>query len=480
MAGLFGVLDVARRGVAATSYGVRTTGHNIANVNTPGYSRQRAVLEASLPFPTGAGNLGSGVDVVTVERFHDGFVEAQLLQHGSLFGSSDAQARALAQIEELLAERDGEGIAGALGRLYDAFSDLASAATPGAPIERGQVRAAAQSLVDVLRGLDAQLREQMSAVNDEIEGLLPEVNRLTGEIRDLGQAIARAEVTQPANDLRDRRDEALRELAGLVDIRTYEDERGNLSVTLSNGLPLVEGGFQRTLTTTPDVANPFDVGFSRVLYSDGVTTVDVTDQIGGGRVGGLLRARDTQLAAAIRSLDTVAYNLADRVNAVHAAGVGLNGASGNFFAAPAALEDAARNLALDPAILASPDAIAAGLTPAASDNRNALALAALRNVSAPLTLPGDPLGSPSGPTRSILEHVASIVADVGTQARGFQAARSQQERLLETLQNQRDEVSGVSLDEEVTRLVELQAAFRANARVISVVDRLLEDVLSIL
>jgi flagellar hook-associated protein 1 FlgK len=480
MAGLFGVLDVARRGVAASSYGVRATGHNIANVNTPGYSRQRTVLEASLPLPTGAGMLGTGVDVVSVERITDGFVQGQLLRHGSLFGASDAQAQALARVEELLADRDGSGLASSLSALYDAFSDLASAATPGAPIEREQLRGVAQSLIDTVHEIDRQLRDQMAALNHEIEGVVPEIDRLAGEIRDLNVEIARLEVEAPANDLRDRRDEALRELAGLVDVRTFEDERGRLSVTLSSGLSLVEGGFQRQLAAVPDPTNPFDVGFSRIEYRDGAVAFDVTDQIGGGRLGGLLRARDAHLPAAVRSLDTVAYNLATSVNAVHAAGVGLDGNVGDFFAAPAAVEDAARSLALDAAIEASPDAIAAGLTSAASDNRNALALAALRETAAPLTLPGDPLGSPSGPTRTVLEHVSTVIADVGSRTRAMNAARSQEERLLETLQNQRDQISGVSLDEEVTHLVELQAAFRANSRVISVVDRLLEDVLSLL
>ena len=478
MAGLFGVLDVARRGLAATSVGVRTTGHNIANVNTPGYSRQRVQLEASLPLPTGEGPLGTGVEVAGVTRITDAFVQGQLLRHGSLAGSSDAQAGALSQVEELLADRDGTGLSSMLSKLYDSFSDLATATTGGAPTERVAVRTAAQSLVDTLHGLDQQLRDQMSSLNREVEGTIPEVNRLSGEIRDLNLEIARSEVNAPANDLRDRRDEALKELAGLVDIRTFEDERGNLSVTLSNGLPLVEGGFQRLLSTTPDTANAFDVGFSRIQYQSGTAVSDVTDQIGGGKLGGLLRARDTLLPGAIRSLDTVAYNLATSVNAVHGAGVGLNGASGDFFVQPAAVEDAARTLALDPAIAADPSAIAAGLTATASDNRNALALAALRDTAAPISLPGDPPGPPSGPTRTLLEHVSTVIADVGSQSRAMSAARDQQDRLLETLENRRDEVSGVSLDEEVTHLVELQAAFKANSRVVSVVDHLLDDLLN--
>jgi flagellar hook-associated protein 1 FlgK len=249
---------------------------------------------------------------------------------------------------------------------------------------------------------------------------------------------------------------------------------------LPSGLPLVEGQSARSLVPQGDPTNPFDPTFSRVIYDDGTNQIDVTDEIAGGELGGLLRARDTLLPAAIRSLDTLAYNLAVSVNTVHAAGVGLDGTVGDFFAAPTAVEDAARDLALEASVVASADAIAAGLTTGASDNRNALALAALRTSAAPLWLPGDPPGPASGPTRSVLEHAASIVADVGQQSRDLAQAQGQEERMLELLENRREQVSGVSLDEEVTNLIQLQAAFQANARVVAVIDRLLQDVVSIL
>jgi len=480
VSGLFGVLDIARSGLDTASLGVRTAGHNIANVNTPDYSRQRQVVAASMPIANGTGHLGSGVEQIVIERASDAFVDGQLLRQASLYGSNDAQAQALSLVEDVISDRSGEGLGAALSALYDAFGSLAAAATPGAPTEREQVRASAQSAIDTLHRLDAELRDQMRATDAAIDSLVPEVDRLARQIAELNLEISRQEISAPANDLRDRRDTALRQLAELVDVRTFEDERGRLSVTLSNGLPLVEAGFVRELATVADPANPFDVTFSRIEYRDATASFDVTDQIGGGRLGGLLRARDSHLSDAVRSLDTIAFNLAAGVNAVHSGGVGLDGSSGDFFAVLPAVEDAARDLALAPAILASPEAIAAGLGGGPSDNRNALALAALRDTAAPLYLPGDATGSPSGPSRTLSEHLSTVLSDVGARSRAMAAARQQQETLLESLRNRRDEVAGVSLDEEVTRLVELQAAFRANSRVVSVVDRLLDDVLSML
>ncbi len=480
MSGLFGVLDVANRGLSATQQGIRVTGHNIANVNTPGYSRQRQVLAASTPIERTNGHLGTGVEQRTIERITDRFVESQLLKQNGSAAASEAQAQALALVEQVLNEQDGKGIGAALSELYEAFSDLASAATPGAPAEREAVRAAARSLVQVVRGIDQQLRDLQASTNREIEGLVPEINSITGRIAELNEGIVRLELQAPANDLRDERDALLRELAATIEVDSFEDPKGSLTVLLPSGVPLVEGANARPLETVPDLANPFDPTFARIVFPDAGTNLDITDEVGGGSLGGLLRVRDTLIPSAIRSLDTLAYNLAESVNAVHAAGTGLDGTVGDFFAAPAAVEDAARNLDLEAAILASTDAIAGGLTSAPGDNRGALALAALRDSAAPLFLPGDPPGPATGPTRTLLEHAAAVVADVGQQARTFAQSSSQQARILEDLENRRDAISGVSIDEEMAGLIQLEAAFQANARVMSTVDRLLDDLLSIL
>ncbi len=480
MAGLFGVLDVAGRGLTAASLGIRTAGHNIANVETPGYSRQRQIVAATRPFPDAAGNLGTGVEPITVDRASDAFLQQQLMRQGSLLGAADAQAQALSRVEGTLNEQGGAGLSAALGAFYDAFDDLAAASTPGAPIEREALRAAAGSTIDVLHSLDGQLRSQQRDANAAIEAGVGEINRLIGQIDGLNVEIVKLEVRAPANDLRDQLDLALRELSQLVDIDTFEDGFGRTTVTLSNGLPLVEGGRARQLETLPDAANPFDPGFVRIRYRDGANQLDATAEIGGGRLGGLLRVRDDLVPAAIRSLDTVTYNLVSQVNAVHAAGVGLDGTTGDFFQALAGVEDAARDVALDPAIVASTDAIAAGTTTAASDNSNALELAKLRDARSALYLPGDPPGPPSGPTRTLIEHTSAIVADVGQQARSLETSREQQVRILNGLESRRDEVSSVSLDEETTRLIQLQAAFQANARVVSILDRLLDDVLEMI
>lgn len=480
MPGLFGVLDIAARSMFVTQSGLQTTSHNISNVDTPGYSRQRVLLEAARPITNARGNLGTGVEQTQVERVIDSFVQKQLVQERSAFGSLRTQADMLARVEEILNEQQLPGVAAGLSELYSAFADLASATTPGAPAEREGLRSVAQSLVETLHRTDAQLRELQGGANAAIDTVVDQINDLSVRIAALNDEIVRLETVSPANDFRDQRDALLAELAELAPVTHFEQTNGSVVVLLSGSMPLAEGNRAHALQTAPDLANPFNPSFSRIFYDLNGVNMDVTANVGSGELGGLLAARDSILPAAIRSLDTVAYNLAVGVNGVHAAGTGLDGTVGDFFTALPTVVDAARDITLDANIVARSDAIAAGLTSDPGDNRNALALSMLRDAASPLFLPGDLPGPASGPSRTLLGHAAQITADVGQQARSAQAGRVEREQALDLLRNRRDEISGVSIDEEMTSLIHLQAVFQANARVISTVQTLLDDVLGLL
>lgn len=477
MAGLFGILDVASRGLAVTQSGIRVTSHNVANAETPGYTRQRQVLAAGNPIESGQGAIGTGVEQLAIERVVDPLLLRQLADADARSAALDVEVDALSRIEAVWNEQAGDGLTARLSALFDAFDDLASAATPGAPVEREAVRAAAQQLVDAVQDADRALRDLQQEADRGAVQTLAEIDSLASEIALLNGEIVRAEAFGPANDLRDRRDALVRELARKVEISSFEEPNGSLVVMVSRGLALVDGVSARRLVAEPDPSHPFSPGFSRILFDDGTGQYDVTGEIGRGELGGWLAVRDGFAADAIRELDVLAYNLGVQVNVVHAAGVGIDGSSGDFFAAAAAVEDAARGLALDPAVVASADAIAAGLGTDPGDNRNALALAALRHTAAPIFQPGDPPGPASGPSRSVLQHAAATIGRVGTESRSLAAARDDQARAVGQLENRRDETSAVSLDEEMVQLVRLESAFQANARVVETLTRLLDSVL---
>ncbi len=484
---IFGVLDIASRGLLINQAGIRTTGHNIANASNPEYSRQRQILRAETPEVLQSGTLGTGVRQLSVERITDQFLFRSLTSEESSSGSTDVQANALAAIEEVFNEQSGGGLSPALTQFYNAFDDLVASTDETGAIEREQILVEANAVIAELQRMDSELRAQQQAVDRSLQNTAAEINDLAVRIQDLNDEIVRAEITAPANDLRDQRDQLVRDLSRRVDINTFEQDDGNLVVMMrANGLPLVEGPSVGTLTTTQDTSNPFDGTFVNVLFDDGANRVDVTASIGGGELGGALAVRDSIIPDAIRSLDTIAYNLVDSVNSLHNAGFALDGSTNvDFFTDLTAVEDAARDISLDAAIdadrIAAADALAPtpATVPFTGNRAVAEQIAGLRSGTITIALPGDPPGPASGPTRSLLDHTAATIADIGQQAATVQEAKAQQDRVLETLQNRRDQISGVSIDEEVVTLVRLQAAFQANARVIATVQQMLDDLVSV-
>lgn len=480
MSGLFGTLDTATRGLLVTQSGIRVTSHNTANVETPGYTRQRQVLVAALAIPHPAGAVGTGVEQQTIMRVSDDLLYRQLVAADARTTALDVEANALGVVQEIFNEQSVDGLGARISALYDAFEDVASATTPGAPVERDSLRTAAQSLIDTFRGMDTDLRRTLKDADRSAVALVESINGLAQDIATLNRAIVREEAVAPANDLRDRRDALVRELARKIEVSSFEQNDGSIVVMVARGLALVDGVTARSLVPQADLANPFDATVSRILFDIGPSQVDITDDIGGGELGGQVKVRDEIVPDVIRQLDTLAYNLATQVNSVHSFGVGLDGTVGNFFAQPAQVEDAANGLALDPAILASPDAIAAGFTTDPGDNRNALALAELRTTATAFYLPGDPPGPPSGASRTMLDAHSFLVGDIGERARVAESASTVQTNVLGELEARRDSVSGVSLDEEMIKLIRLQSAYQANARVITTIQSMLDTVVQLI
>ncbi len=499
MAGLFDTLGTATRGLQVVQSGLATTGHNIANADTPGYTRQRAVIEASLPQMTGAGAIGTGVEQISVERILDRFVAERLVRETSRQATLDTQASIYRQLESVVSSQEGEGLAGDLTSFFDALDDLSNAIAPGQEAERAQLVAAGQSLVDSIRRTDGQLRELQRGADRSISSVLNEVNAISAEIAALNQKIAVAEVTAPANDLRDQRDQLVLALAEKVDIALVTDNQGMLSVRISGGLPLVDKDIAARLDAVVDPAdpNPFDPSFVQVHYTGAGSSFDATSLLRGGELGGLIEARDAVLGGAIRQLDAFAYTVAERFNAIHRGGLGLvDGAAHDFFAdlsGQPSVNDAARNFALsadvDPSQGGSLGNIAAGSAAnpvtggpeaAPGDTTWVERLKDLRTTNVASYLAGDVPGTPTGTSTSLVSSLGRWIGDIGQGARSAERSLAQQDSVLTAVRNRRDEVSGVSIDEEVAELVKLQASFQANAKVLSTISTMLDDLFAAL
>lgn len=499
MAGLFDTLGTATRGLSVVQSGIATAGHNIANADTPGYTRQKSLIEATLPYQSGAGTIGTGVEQISVERVVDRFVAERMVRETSRQAELDTQASIYRQIESVVNSQDGGGLSGELTSFFDALDELSFASDPGQSAARTQLLSAGQSLADSIRRADAQLRSLQRDADRSITSVLGEVNAISAEIAALNRKIAAAEVTAPANDLRDQRDQLVLALAEKVDISLVTDNQGMLSVRISGGLPLVEKDTSAELQAVVDSANPnpFDPTFSQIYYGGAGSSFDATSLLRGGQLGGLIEARDGILGGAIRQLDGFAFTLAESVNQVHRGGLGLvDGNAHDFFAdlsAQTSVDDAARNFDLsadiDPSQGGTLLNIAAGAVanpvtggPAAAPGDTAWVerLKDLRDGSVATYLAGDVPGTPTGTTSTLVNTVGKFIGDIGQGTRSAERSLAQQESVLSAVKERRDSISGVSIDEEVAELVKLQASFQANAKVLSTINTMLDALFSAL
>ncbi len=501
MARLFDALSTATRGLSVVQRGMAVTGHNIANVDTPGYSRQRAVLAAGTPQPDAAGTIGSGVEQLTVERIVDQFVTTRLVSETSRHAELDAQASLYREVEAIVNDQLTDGLTDELSNFFSALDDLSNSPEPGQPVARSQVLSAGQSFVDTVHRWDTQLRTLQRDADRGITGLIPEINSLTQQIAELNGQISEAETLSPANDLRDRQEELVLELAERIEITTLRADDGSISVRLTGGLSLVDKRVAGQLEAVVDPLNPnpLDPTFANVYYQGAGSNYDITNQISGGQLGALIEGRDQVIAGTIAELDAFVYTLVDNFNLVHRGngtadypgGVGLVDDSRNDFFADMSgrptIDGAARDLrlaaAIDPSQGGTTDNIAAG-DPAVAGAGNAAPsgdttwverLKDIRTTRVDGYLAGDVPGNPTGNQTGIAANLINLTADVGQRSRSAARGLEQQEALLKTVQDRRDSISTVSIDEEVANLVKLQSNFQANARVVRTVTQMIQD-----
>jgi flagellar hook-associated protein 1 FlgK len=452
---MFDVLGIGRSGLLAQQRALQTTGSNVANVNTPGYARQRTNLE-SVPLA-----VGGGVWVAGTEQIVDAFLEERWLGQRSALSSAGARRDLLDAVQRSFPVGDAS-IAEALQGFFAAANELANhpedltvraELLDRAELLASRIRGAAAGVASVQREADGRLVEQVGEVNERL-----------AQIAQLNQAVARAEASgDGASELRDQRRGLLGELADGIGVRTVERADGTVDVFAPSGVTLVLGGeaarLEARLGTTLglDGAALHDVGV--VAPDDSLIPLGADP---GGTIGGLLGVRDGELVSDAADLDQLATALRDAVNAVQTdvAGRDLDGLVGSPLFAGAGAADLV-------VALSDPRGIAAAQSTNTADNANALALVDVQSASLP-ALGGASLGGFFG----------RLHAAVGMAARDASAQVTVEESLSDALAAQRDAVSGVNLEEEFVDLVRFQRAFQASAELIALGDRLLEDVLA--
>jgi flagellar hook-associated protein 1 len=455
-------LNTALSGLRAAQQQLDIAAHNVANASTPGYSRQRATIVAAPPFALPAfnrsglpGQLGTGVQIVSVSRIRDAFLDVQINQQQAGAGYWTAREGTLSAVESAFPEPSGSGLGTVMSQFFSAWEDVAS--DPSSSAARTAVLAQAQTLASRFSRDAGQLATLVSDTDNQVGNAVAEINDLATRIASLNKQIQGIVVAgDHANDLEDQRDQLLEQLNQIVPTQNVRQPDGTVQV-LIGGTDLVDHDRTRQITLVDDAA-----GHNVPTWSTG-GAVDATS----GKLGALIELRDTTLTGYQSSLNTLAKQVADAVNTAHQSGVDATGAPGLALFTYAAGNEAA-SLAVNPAVGSDPSKIvtsASAATP--GDSSIAAQIAGLRTSAV--------FGSGS---QTPSDAYAAFIGQMGTDCRQSAELASNQGFVVQQLQARRESTSGVSLDEEAADVMRYQQAYSACARVITAIDDMLNQLIN--
>lgn len=461
--GLFESLESGKRALLTHQLTLTTIGQNIANVDTPGYTRQKVYTSASMPLKTTLGMVGTGVQVNNVKHVRDLFLGDQLREESKFLGRWNYKEKILSQIEKMFNEPGDESLRSHMDAFFNSWSQLNNA--PESVTSRNDVVARAVTVTNDFKQLSDQLNALKDSVDRDLSTRISDVNQLTAEIAQLNTEISRAELgASHANDLRDRRDLLIDNLSSLVDVNVVEDTDGSARVYIG-AMAVVDRSRQYELDT---VTENLSTGLKSSLVFKGT---NLTIKNHNGELHGLIEMRDSTIPKYIQQLDELARSLANEVNSIHNVGYGMRfGGSTtpptgtDFFDLGSLTAD---TIAVNAAVLNNVSLIAASASGEPGDGSVALQMSQLR--SAKLM---------SSSTLTFNEFYGTLIGGVGVETKQARQFKSNQELVVQQIDNAREQVQGVSLDEEMTHLIRAQHAYEAAARIITTIDQAFDTVIN--
>lgn len=467
MSKISAMMDIGKRSLANSGTALQTVGHNVANKSTEGYSRQRVELQTAVPVTEGNFQVGMGARASQVTRTNNPWLEKQIQRETTNMGQVDARADALGRVEQVYNEQINKGLNQYLTGFFNSFRELAN--NPESLASRTMVREAAVALVGDFKRVNTQLRDIQHDLDGQLRTNTEEINQIVKEIASLNEKIQLVENQGAhANDERDRRDVLLKNLGEKIDITWAEGTGGMVSVTAGKTAIMVSGASYNEMKVAGNASKDRVEIYFRNMENGSLH--NMTDQISGGRLGGVLEIRDKVVEDLVGSLDKMAYTLAEQVNAAHVEGFDRYGKEGVlFFEMPDEMTGAADKMALNSTIFNDVGRIAAASRPnAPGDNMVANIVSSLQYQK---------LMDNGGSTFD--DFYNTQVGQIGTVAQRAVKTQESQKNIMGQLANIRESISGVSLDEETTKMVEFQRAYEASARLIRTADEMLETVLNL-
>jgi flagellar hook-associated protein 1 len=449
MGSLSSSMWIASQALEADQGAMDVTSNNIANQNTPGYSREVAVLDEAAPTEDGSISYGNGVTLQQIQSITDQVLQIQIADQTQQQSSAQTQYNALQQVEGPFSSST-QGIGADITAFFNSISQLST--DPTSIPDRQAVLSAAQTLAGDFNSTEQSLDSVQAGLNQSVSQNVTQINTLTQQIAQLNVQVGEMQkLGQDPGTLGDQENQLIQQLSQLTNVNEIQTENG-LTLTTGNGTPLVVGSQSFALQTTAGPNGMTDVSFQGQ---------DITSSLQGGSLGGNIQVRDTVIPGLLSQLDNLASQFATSMNAAQAAGYDLNGNAGQPLFSDTSGPGAASNLKV---AITDPSLIAASSDGTQGSNGNVANLLAVQTQTLPM-----------GETP--LNAYASLVSQTGNLTAQAQAETTASTASLTQLNNQLGSVSGVNLDEETTNLMNYQRAYEAAARIVTTVDELTQSVL---
>ncbi|HUD49597.1 MAG TPA: flagellar hook-associated protein FlgK [Candidatus Baltobacteraceae bacterium] len=461
MIGLFGTLDLASNSLSVQEEAMEVTGQNLANVNTTGYTRQQLEVQAATPLQTPIGQEGTGVEATGISQATDALLNSQIQAENSVTGSLTAQQTALQNTETSLNEQisntstgtaSPSGITADLANLFGSFQSLST--DPSNLTDRQSLVANAQQLATEFNQVSSSLGSVNTQLNQSIQNDVTSSNQDLTQIASLNQQIIEAQGDGgSANDLEDEREQAIENLSNYVNVTATAQSNGGVNIGIG-GVTMVSGG------TATDSLETYDAGGGQLQIQAQNAGTHLT--LSSGSIEGDITVRDGALATLQTSVNTLASQLITQVNGIYSSGYDLNGNTGaDFFTGTDA-----SNIGVNSALANDPGAVqASGTAGATGDNSVALKLAQLANTNIP-----------GLSNQTFSQSWAQTVGDLGYTVSEVNQQVTNSASANQMLSNQRQSVSGVSIDQEMTNLMQYEKSYEASAQIVTSLNQMLQTI----
>ncbi|MDR3578321.1 MAG: flagellar hook-associated protein FlgK [Anaerolineaceae bacterium] len=452
-------INISLEGVLANTQAMEIVDHNVSNANTAGYHRQSAVLTANAPTAVegpdrglGAGQQGNGVTVSNIQRFSLGFYDDRYRSASAQSSNLDAQSSGLTQLESTLNETSDSGLIPQMDQFFTDWQDIAS--DPSNTSLRSQLLSTASALSSAFNTRSTSLTQMQNDQDAAIVQNVATINSVAGQIASLNGQIAQglAEGTQP-NDLMDKRDTLLDQLAQVSGAVSSVQKNGEATVFIG-GHALVTDTSTFSLQTSAD---PLNSNLSKISWQDGQAFTAPN-----GTLAGELQIRDVDIPNQLKGLDTLANSFATQVNTLHETGYGLNNAHGLDVFTGTTAATISLNTNLDVNSIGASDTID---EPGNNNIANQIA-----NLKSSKVLNGN--------TQTLDDFYNAQVTDLATKTQNAGNNATQSAGVTQSMDDQRQSVSGVSLDEEAANLSKYQTAYQACARVMTAMNTMLDTIIN--